>query len=198
MAETDGVSETRAQSLTMRSIRAGGLTLEPQIAAHADAMFVVLSDPAIYEHENQPPKSVEWLRERFAKLESRCSADGRERWLNWVIRLPTSELAGYVQATVRANGHAAIAYELASAHWGRGLARTAVQAMIAELIERYHVHTITAVLKRENRRSQRLLERLNFVIAPEARPIDEIEPDEIMMQREFRTNESGAAARSRN
>jgi ribosomal-protein-alanine N-acetyltransferase len=43
----------------MRSIRANGLTLEPQVAAHADAMFVVLSDPAIYAYENQPPKSVE-------------------------------------------------------------------------------------------------------------------------------------------
>ncbi len=198
MDETDGVSESRAQSLTMRSIRADGLTLEPQVAAHADAMFVVLSDPAIYQYENQPPKSVEWLRERFARLASRCSADGRERWLNWVIRLPTSELAGYVQATVRVNGQAAIAYELASAYWGRGLARTAVQAMIAELFEHYHVHTITAVLKRENRRSQRLLERLNFVVASESHPMDGIEPDEIRMQREFRTNESRAAARSGN
>ena len=112
--------------------------------------------------------------------------------------LPTSELAGYVQATVRANGQAAIAYELASAYWGRGLARTAVQAMIAELVEHYHVRTITAVLKRENRRSQRLLERLNFVVASESRPLDGIEPDEIRMQREFRTNESSAAARSGN
>ena len=173
----------------MRSIHADGLTLEPQVAAHADAMFVVLSDPAIYEYENQPPKSVEWLRERFAKLESRRSPDRSEQWLNWVIRISSSELAGYVQATVRADGQAAIAYELSSAYWGRGLAQTAVRAMIGELVEHYGVHAITAVLKRANRRSQRLLERLNFEPANESSATCEIEPGEIMMRREARFGE---------
>jgi ribosomal-protein-alanine N-acetyltransferase len=118
----------------MRVIETTSLTLEPQTTAHAEEMFVVLSDPAIYEYENEPPQSLEWLRARFAKLESRCSTDGEEQWLNWVIRLPASELVGYVQATVRANGHAAIAYELSSAYWGRGLAHAAVDAMIRELV----------------------------------------------------------------
>jgi hypothetical protein len=39
----------------MQAIATAGLTLEPQVAAHADEMFGVLSDPAIYEHENAPP-----------------------------------------------------------------------------------------------------------------------------------------------
>ncbi len=94
----------------MRVIETGSLTLEPQTAAHAEEMFAVLSDPAIYEYENQPPPSLEWLRTRFTKLESRLSANGWEQWLNWVVRLPTSELIGYVQATVHPNDRAAIAY----------------------------------------------------------------------------------------
>src|SRR2546428_127943 len=142
----------------MHVIETGSLTLEPQTAAHAEEMFAVLSDPAIYEHENEPPPSLEWLRVRFAQLESRLSANGQEQWLNWVIRLPSSELIGYVQATVDRNGRAAIAYELSSAHWGRGLARQAVQAMISELFQRYRVHQLTAVFKRKNLRSMRLLE----------------------------------------
>jgi [ribosomal protein S5]-alanine N-acetyltransferase len=171
-------------------IRADGLTLEPQTMAHADEMFVVLSDPAIYEYENQPPRSLEWLRERFGRLESRCSADGSEQWLNWVIRLPNSELAGYVQATVFADGHAAIAYELSSAYWGRGLARRAVQAMIAELAEHYHVHIVTAVLKRENQRSLRLLERLGFSVASAKSHAEQnVDPSELLMQREVQTHE---------
>ena len=36
----------------MRSVETEVLVLEPQIATHAKKMFVVLSDPAIYEHEN--------------------------------------------------------------------------------------------------------------------------------------------------
>src|SRR6266850_5090597 len=129
----------------MHVIRAGRFTLEPQVAAHAEEMLAVLSDRAIYQYENEPPPSVEWLRERFAKLETRRSADGREQWLNWVIRLPTSELIGYVQGTVHSNGQAAIAYELSSKYWGRGIASQAVQAMITELVERCRVRSLSAV-----------------------------------------------------
>jgi ribosomal-protein-alanine N-acetyltransferase len=171
-------------------IEADGLVLEPQVEAHAAEMFVVLGDPALYEFENAPPPSHEWLRTRFAKLESRLSADGSEQWLNWVIRIPTGELIGYVQATVRPGGHAAIAYELASAYWGRGLARRAVGAMIAELFARYRVRHVSAVFKRGNFRSMRLLERLGFAPAPpEQHRRHGIEPDEMLMVRDLRDNE---------
>ena len=175
----------------MRVIVADGLTLEPQTAAHAEEMFTLLSDPAIYEYENQPPPSSKWLCERFARLESRRSADGSEQWLNWVIRLPTSELAGYVQATVHADGHAGIAYELSSAYWGRGIARRAVQAMLEELAEHYRVRALTAVLKRENHRSLRLLERLGFSPASAKSHAERrVDPDEVLMQRDAQSSAS--------
>ena len=168
----------------MRVIETDGLTLEPQTAAHAERMFVVLSDPAIYEHENEPPPSLEWLRTRFTKLETRTSTDGHEQWLNWVIRLPGDELVGYVQATIHPDGRAVIAYELSSAFWGRGLAYRAVKAMLAELVEYYGVRSLYAVLKRENLRSVRLLERLGFLLAlPEQHVTFRVEFDEVLMQR---------------
>lgn len=171
----------------MHVIETAGLTLEPQMAAHAEEMFAVLSDPAIYEYENEPPPSIEWLRARFTKLESRLSPEGEEQWLNWVIRLPTSELIGYVQATVRKNGRAAIAYELSSDYWGRGLASQALRAMIAELEGRYQVHNLSAVFKRANHRSMRLLERLGFKLAsPEEHVKCQVEPGELLMQLENR------------
>ena len=55
----------------MRTLAAPPFVLEPQLAAHAQEMFTVLSDPAIYEFENAPPIDEEWLRKRFARLESR-------------------------------------------------------------------------------------------------------------------------------
>lgn len=170
----------------MRPIETPRLTLEPQCAAHADAMFIVLSDPAIYAYENAPPASLEWLRRRFAALEARRSPDGREQWLNWVLRLRSGELIGYVQATVGAEGRAFIAYELASAHWGRGLAHEAVEAMIDELAAQYDVRTLAAVFKRANTRSRRLLERLGFTPAEVAAEA----PDEDMMQRELAPTET--------
>src|SRR5438105_10732509 len=114
----------------MRTVEAARVTLEPQKAGHAVEMFVVLSDPATYTYENAPPPSIEWLRARFEKLETRRSADGSELWLNWVVRLRSSQLIGYVQATVFPNGKAAIAYEFASAYWGLGLAGEAAAALI--------------------------------------------------------------------
>ena len=169
----------------MRAVQTSRLSLEPQTAAHAEAMFLVLSDPAIYEYENVPPSSLEWLRTRYSKLETRCSADGREQWLNWVIRLPSGELIGFVQATVYPDGHAGIAYELASAHWGRGLATDAVQGMLSELAAHYGVSRLSAVLNQENLRSRRLLERLGFALAPPGEhERRQVEPGELLMLRE--------------
>lgn len=75
----------------MRTLQTARLTLEPQCAVHAAAMFAVLSDPAIYEYENAPPASVDALRARYAFLEGRRSPDGSQQWLNWVARLRPAE-----------------------------------------------------------------------------------------------------------
>jgi [ribosomal protein S5]-alanine N-acetyltransferase len=168
----------------MRRIETPRLLLEPQVAAHAEAMFEVLNDPAIYEFENAPPASLDWLRERFSKLETRRSGDGREAWLNWVVCERGGGPIGYVQATVQADGRAFIAYEMASAFWGRGLGREAVTAMVGELVAAHRVHTVQAVFKRANFRSRRLLEALGFA-APNAHDMRHFsrEADEDVLQR---------------
>lgn len=168
----------------MRAVRCAGVLLEPQVADHADEMFAVLSDPAIYEFENEPPPTPEWLRERFRKLESRRSPDGREQWLNWVVRVGTEGLAGYVQATVHPDGSASIAYELSSRFWGRGIGRRAVEAMISELAANYAVRRLFAVAVRDNARSLRLLDRLGFATAGEALRAERgVEPHEALLER---------------
>ncbi|MEO5733696.1 MAG: GNAT family N-acetyltransferase [Rubrivivax sp.] len=152
------------------------LVLEPQTAAHALALFPVLCDPAIYRHENQPPASASGLLQRFEALEARGSPDGREQWLNWVVRtdpqpgaaddLQPQSVApswtGYVQATLDGSGDALLGYEFASDWWGRGIARAAVAAMLDELAASYGSRRAVAVTKRSNRRSQALLQRLDF------------------------------------
>ncbi|TAG82602.1 MAG: N-acetyltransferase [Burkholderiales bacterium] len=147
-------------------------------------MFLVLSDPAIYEFENAPPVSEAWLVDRFARLEAGRSKDGEQTWLNWVIRLPSGELAGYVQSTVLASGMAYVAYELASAHWRKGIGSAAVRVMMQELSSRYGVNTFIAVLKSQNYRSIGLLQKLEFVAASEeVLSIVAPEPDERVMMK---------------
>jgi ribosomal-protein-alanine N-acetyltransferase len=161
----------------MNSLKAGALVLEPQAAEHAAEMFRVLSDPAIYEFENSPPPSLAWLEERFKRLEVRVSPGGAKQWLNWVIRLPTGALAGYVQATITRDGAALIAYELASRFWRQGIGSAAVRAMLRELTETYGVRTFVAELKERNHRSAALLNSMGFERVGPRRG------DEIVMQK---------------
>lgn len=147
----------------MRTILSAGCVLEPLVEDHAAEMFEVLSDPAIYEFENGPPPSAEWLTTRYRALEKRGPQEGSELWLNWVIRLPEGSLAGYVQATVMPAGVACLACELNSRHWQQGIGRRAVLAMLEELNSFYGVTTYIAVLKAMNFRSKALLNSLGFV-----------------------------------
>lgn len=146
----------------MNVLTTSGFRLEPLVSEHAKEMYVVLSDPAIYEFENAPPESEAWLTDRYRRLESRKSPDGQALWLNWVIRLPSGELAGYVQATVLDSRVAHLAYELNSRYWRRGIGSAAVELMMRELSAEYSVRTFVAVLKVANYRSMALLRRLAF------------------------------------
>ena len=174
------------------------LTLEPLTREHAEEMFDVLADPAIYEYENEPPLSVEWLRSRYAGLESRWSPDGVQQWLNWAVRLPTHECIGFVQATVHPDRSASLAYVFSSTHWGRGLATLAVQEMLSELHGRFFVESFRAVLKEDNRRSYRLLERCGFHLAPAAEhDAQGIPGDEVLMIRnDTKRHDTGPSQRS--
>jgi len=183
-----------AQTLgRMRTISASLCTLEPLVAAHAREMFSVLSDLAIYEFENEPPPSEAWLAERYARLERRASADGSQVWLNWVLRLPTGELAGYVQATLLRSGAALVAYELASRHWRKGIGSSAVSAMLEELQTSYGVRLFVAVLKAANYRSLALLRSLGFQPASPGQVVEfGAEPDEAVMVKPAAAAENAA------
>jgi RimJ/RimL family protein N-acetyltransferase len=178
---TPGGTVTEASGVPIRALQTPRLVLEPQTAAHAEEMYTVLTDPAIYEFENEPPASVDALRARYRKLESGRSPDGTQLWLNWVVRLRGDGNAiGYVQATVLADAQALIAYEFGSAWWGRGLAHEATDAAVRELHDTFGVATVGAVFKRANDRSRKLLNRLGMRETNAGEfPRDLAEPDEV-------------------
>jgi [ribosomal protein S5]-alanine N-acetyltransferase len=147
----------------MRTLDAAGLTLVPQLPAHAEAMFAVLADLALQPFGSAAPASLDALRQRFARLAQGWSPDGRQQWLNWVVMLPDGNLAGYVQATIGPDRCASIGYELAPAHWGRGIGTQAAALMIDELVAHYRIQGLHASLHPDNHRSMRLLLRLGFV-----------------------------------
>lgn len=147
----------------MEILNADGLQLDPLTAADAEAMFALLSDPARYRYlDEAPPVSVEALRERYRRLEARQSPDGRQAWLNWVIRPTGGGPAGYVQVTIVSGGAAWLAYVLGGAQEGRGLATRASRAVMRHVEAHYGVGRWLAMVEAENLRSIRVLERLGF------------------------------------
>ena len=120
--------------------------------------------PALYRYIDEAPP-----RRRRAPAgairpagDARVSADGRQHWLNWVVRRPGQPPLGYVQATVLEDGSAWVAYLLGSAHQGRGHATRATAAMLAHLESAYGATRLLANVEAENLPSIRLLQRLGF------------------------------------
>ncbi len=154
----------------MKPIQSSSLRLEPLVAAHAEEMFRSMSATAIYDYTpGQPPASAEILRQRYAQLEKGHSADGRERWLNWVIRLSSRECVGFVQATIYPERTANFAFVLAPEYWGQGVAFEACQVVLPYLRRDFAVRALYATVGRKNARSIRLLERLGFTKIPSVR-----------------------------
>jgi ribosomal-protein-alanine N-acetyltransferase len=139
------------------------VTLEPRTTAHAQELFALVAEPALYEFiEEEPPASVEVLWALLSRSESRRSPDGSEHWLNWVVRDESSNIAGYVQATVAENLETNVAYVFGTAFRGRGIATEAVSQMLEIVAAEYGVKRFFVVAERRNARSIRLAERLGF------------------------------------
>lgn len=139
------------------------LALEPLVAGHADALFAILSDPALYAFvPGDPPASVASLRARYLRLEARRSPDGRERWLNWAVRLVDGPYVGRVEATVQHDWRASIAYFVGTDFARRGYGAEAVAAVVHYLVDALRVRGVEARIDTRNVASQRLVEHVGL------------------------------------
>jgi ribosomal-protein-alanine N-acetyltransferase len=140
------------------------LWLEPLRGSHAAEMFDWLCDQRLYRFVPQdPPAGVAALAETFGRLETRRSPCGDQQWLNWVARAKGDSVCiGQIQATVNSDASAYLAYEIAPAHWGRGLASEACQRIVRAIFEEFGASRILAEVDTRNAASIRLLGRLGF------------------------------------
>ena len=164
----------------MSAIESATLRLEPLAVAHADEMFEPMSAAAIYDYvPERPPLSVSALRQRYLQLEKGRSANGREQWLNWIVRLHSRQCAGFVQATIHPTFTADFAFVFAPEYWGRGVAFEACHAVLPHLAHDFGVRALFATVDPRNSRSIRLLKRLGFSEVPSTRyPHGEVEPND--------------------
>jgi len=146
-------------------ITSARLVLEPVTPSHAAAMFTGLRDKRAYRYmPEEPPESVDALRERYGNLASGLSPDGTELWLNWMAR-HGDVYVGYVQATVITAARAVlIAYHIFPDMWRRGFGREATAAMLAAVTARHGLVEARAYIDTRNAASIALVESLGFTL----------------------------------
>ena len=139
------------------------LSLEPLTPAHAEAMYGGFADPALYTWVNaEPPKDVEDLRSRFARIAEPYAAGGA-LWLNWAVRVTDGgAYAGLIEATVRADRIVFLAYYVFTQHMRHGIASEACTAVIDHLWRAYDATEIRADTDYRNVPSRCLVEALGF------------------------------------
>jgi RimJ/RimL family protein N-acetyltransferase len=140
------------------------LKYEPLIPEHAQALFPVLADPAVYRYiDDDIPPSVEELSKRFKQMSSGPPENRTdELWWNYVVQLVEPSLPiGRLQATI-IQDRAEVAYLFGPAYWGRGYATEAMQWLHRQLQARTSASTFWATARPENLRSIKLLRRLGY------------------------------------
>ncbi len=116
------------------------LALEPLAVSHAEEMAPLLDDTELHVFIGGQPATVEELRHRYQRQAAGRSADGNQRWCNWIVRRRHDARAvGTVQATIAGDGHdltAEVAWVIARGYQRNGYAREAAQVMIEWLLDR--------------------------------------------------------------
>ncbi|MCQ1987181.1 GNAT family N-acetyltransferase [Arthrobacter sp. zg-Y844] len=137
-------------------------TLEPLGVHHAADMVSVLAGTAIYQYIGGQAPTAEELEKRYAAQSIGSSPDGREAWLNWIIREQGRSI-GFVQATVETDGATSdVAWVVGEAFQGRGAATEAARAMVTWLRHQQPPVRITASIHPENTASASVARHLGL------------------------------------
>lgn len=111
------------------------IRLAPLRVADAAEMVDVLADPDLYAVIGGRPPTLDELIEQYRRQVVGRSVDGREIWLNWIVRVGGTAV-GYVQATVLEGDRAMVAWVIGRRWQGRGYATEAGRELLALLAGR--------------------------------------------------------------
>lgn len=140
-----------------------GARLRPLRRADAAALYAYLRDPAVTELTSYPEVSPPLVEAMIERSLSRWAAGEPSRW---GVALPHDDrLIGTCGFNDWSPAHrwAELAFDLARAHWGKGLMRQAVSAALRWAFEHDQVDRVHAFVRVDNQRSEALLVRGGFV-----------------------------------
>lgn len=135
------------------------LRLRERTATDAEALFPSYADAALMTWwSHAPHESVDQTRAVFA--------EPFDTWRAWAITRPGDDSAiGFVAAGEKRQGDVTeLGYMLARAHWGGGLAREAVTAVIDQLLVAERQRRVFADTDPDNGGSNALLKSLGFTL----------------------------------
>lgn len=135
------------------------LVIRPAGEGDADALHALYADADAMRWWSHPPHdTIEQTRERFAR--DLAATD----WRRWSITLGDDRAIGTLGAhEKRQGGVMEIGYSLVRTHWGGGLAREAVSALVGHLFAE-GARRVFADTDPDNAASNRLLQALGFTL----------------------------------
>jgi RimJ/RimL family protein N-acetyltransferase len=136
------------------------LALDPLRVADAAEMVGVLADPELYAVIGGGPPTLDQLTDQYRRQVVGRSVDGREVWLNWIVRVG-GVAVGYVQATVHEGDRAVVAWVIGRPWQGHGYAVEAAREMLALLTSR-GVTRIEAYIAPGHAASERVAGRIGM------------------------------------
>ena len=136
------------------------IKLEPLRVADAAEMVQVLGAPELYTYIGGRPPTLGELTEQYRRQVLGRSVDGREEWLNWIVRVDGAAV-GYVQATVHEGARAVVAWVIGLPWQGRGYASAAATELVG-LLRARGVRRIEAYIMPGHVGSERVAERVGL------------------------------------
>ncbi len=140
-----------------------GVRLRPLSVLDADALHAYLRDPAVTELTSYPVVSLTLVEAMIGRSMSRWAAGELGKW--GVALAHDDQLVGTCGfnewSPVRR--WAELAFDLARAHWCKGLMRQAVAAVLEWTFRQDQIDRVHAYVRVDNRRSAGLLERSGVV-----------------------------------
>lgn len=145
------------------TIELDGARLRPLRMADAEAFYAYLRDPTVTELTSYPAVSMPMVEAMIQRHRNRWAAGELAKW--GVALQHDDQLVGTCGFNDYSQAHrwAELAFDLARPHWGKGLMRQAVSAVLQWTYRQDHVDRVHALVRVDNRRSAGLLERSGFL-----------------------------------
>jgi len=145
------------------TLTAGRVVLRPLRAADVPDVFRVFSDPAAMRYWSTPAMSSQGEAVRLVEEIQARQAQGD--FIQWgVVERGSDSVIGTCTLfqIVHEHRRAEVGFILGRDHWGLGLAREAVSAMITHAFDTLGLHRLEADADPRNERCLKLLQRLGF------------------------------------